>query len=78
MDSHAELADHLNVVRSRVSTVLNLLNLDEEIQDFLLSLSDDDKRLKVLNERKLRPIALIKDREAQKRRFWQMIGRGGG
>ena len=74
VDSKAELAKHLGVVRSRVSTVLNLLNLDEEIQDFLLELDDGDERLKVLNERRLRPIALMKDREVQKERFWKLIG----
>ena len=73
VDSKAELAKHLGVARSRVSTVLNLLNLDEEIQDFLLGLDDGDERLKILNERRLRPIALMKDREMQKERFWELI-----
>ena len=50
VDSHAELARHLGVVRSRVSTVLNVLNLDKEIQDFLLLLEDGDGRLEMFNE----------------------------
>ncbi|MCZ6633989.1 MAG: hypothetical protein O7G87_11335 [bacterium] len=73
VDSKAELAKHLGVVRSRVSTILNLLNLDDEIQSFMLSLDDDDKRLKALNERRLRPIALIKKKGIQKERFWNLL-----
>jgi len=34
-----------------------------DIQDFLLGLDDGDERLKILNERRLRPIALMMDRE---------------
>ena len=52
MDSHAELAKHFGMVRFRVSTVLNLLGLDDdEILEFLLDLDDADERLKLLNER---------------------------
>ncbi len=72
-DSHAELAKHLGVDRSRVSVVLNLLKLDEEIKEFILGLSDGDVRLKVLNERRLRLIALVKDREVQKEQFWKIL-----
>ena len=64
----------MGIVRSRVSTVLNLLNIDEEIQDFLLSLDDDDRWFKILNERRLRPIALIKEKGIQIERFWELIG----
>tara|TARA_B100000315_G_C14384204_1_gene498904 strand:+ start:214 stop:672 length:459 start_codon:yes stop_codon:yes gene_type:complete len=73
VDSKAELAKHLGVVRSRISTVLNLLNLDEEIQDFLLGLDDGDERLRFFNERRLRPIALIKGKGIQKEQFWKII-----
>ena len=74
VDSHAELAEHLGVVRSRVSTILNLLNLNDEIRSFMLRLDDDDERLKLLNERRLRPLALIKEKGIQKEQFWDLIG----
>lgn len=77
MDFHAELAEHLGVVRSRVSVVLNLLNLDEEIQSYILGLDDTDERLEVLNERRLRPIALIRDKEIQNEEFWNLVGNQG-
>ena len=60
--------------RSRVSTVLNLLNLDEEIQNLLLGLDDEDERLVLFNERRLRPIALIKEKGIQKGKFFDLIG----
>ena len=41
--------------------------LDEEIQAFMFELDDNDVRLKMLNERRLRPIAQIKDREEKDR-----------
>ena len=55
--------------------MLNLLELDEEIKDYLLELGDDDPRLKVLNERQLRPIAKIKDRKVQKWEFQNVLCR---
>jgi hypothetical protein len=57
-----------------VSTVLNLLNLDEEIQNLLLGLDDEDERLVLFNERRLRPIALIKEKGIQKGKFFDLIG----
>ena len=75
MRSHAELAQHLGLVRSRVSTVLNLLNLDEEIKNYLVELDDSDPNLKVLNERKLRPLALSRNVEEQKEVFWRLVNR---
>ena len=45
----AELARHLGLTRLRVSIVMNLLNLDEEIKDYLLELDDSDPKLKPLN-----------------------------
>ena len=66
VDSKTKLAKLLGLSRSRVSIVLNLLNLDEEIKSYLLELDDDDPKLKVLNERKLRPLAKMGRRKQRK------------
>ena len=47
--SRADLAHILDVSR-KVTQMLNLLKLDEEIQEFMLGLEDRDERLKVLTE----------------------------
>ncbi len=75
VNSHTELAEHLGLVRSRVSTVLNLLNLDQEIKDYLLELDESDPKIGVLNERKLRPLALLGKVEEQKEIFWRIVKR---
>ena len=53
--------------------MLNLLKLDKEIQSFILSLDSTDERLKVLTERRLRPLVQITDREIPRKRFWEMM-----
>ena len=54
VQSKAELAQKLGVSRAKVTQMLNLLKLDEEVKLFMLALDDADERLKVLTERRLR------------------------
>ena len=58
----------------RVFNILNLLKLDEKIQTFILSLDGRDKRLKVITERRLRPLTKIRDPDEQKRQFVELTG----
>ena len=71
--SRADLARILDVSRAKVTQMLNLLKLDEEIQEFMLGLEDTDERLKVLTERRLRQISKIIDSEHQKDEFLKII-----
>ena len=70
--SQTELAKILGVSKSRVTQILNLLELDEEVREFILGLEDTDERLKVLTERRLRSLARL-DREIQKEKFLELV-----
>ena len=70
--SQADLAHRLGVSRARVTQMMNLLKLDEEIQEFILGLEDTDKRLKVLTERRLRSLVQNKEAEIQRELFWNL------
>ena len=70
--SQAELAQALGVSRAKVTQMLNVLKLDEEIKAFMLSMDDGDERLSVLTERKLRSLVKIPE-HLQKERFWGLV-----
>ena len=70
--SQADLARLLGVSRAKVTQVLNLLKLDEEIQEFILGMEDTDERLKVLTERRLRDIVDM-PRPSQKETAWGLL-----
>ena len=72
--SQGELARIVGVSRPRIIQMLNLLKLDEEIQCFVLSLDSSDERLKVITERRLRPLVQIPDAESQRKQFVRMTG----
>ena len=72
-ESQVDLARILGVSRAKVTQMMNLLELDEEIQEFILGLEDSDERLKVLTERRLRQISKIIDSEHQKDEFLKII-----
>ena len=74
--SQADLARHLGVSRAKVTQMLNLLKLDEEIQEFILGLEKTDVRLNVLTERRLRPLAQLGSKQMQRKRFKEMAGCG--
>ena len=73
VDSKAELARAVGLSRPRVSIVLNLLNLDEDIKSYMLELVDDDSRLMALNEKGLRQIAKVRGSEEQKAEFGKCL-----
>ena len=54
--------------------ILNVLDPDDEIKEFMLGFSDDDMQLKVLTERRLRLMVLVKDKEVREERFWALVG----
>lgn len=69
-----DLAKELGVSRSRVTSVLRLLSLDEGIQEFILGLGDEDELLEQLTERKLRSLIQL-DKTEQQDQFWKMTDR---
>lgn len=71
--SQADLASLLGVSRAKVTQMLNLLKLDEEIQEFILGLDETDERLKMLTERRLRELVKVEDGEVQREQFWEII-----
>lgn len=52
--------------------MLNLLELDESIQKYLLSI-EDPKEHNFFTERRLRQIAIIKDKQGQIREFGKIV-----
>lgn len=70
--NQARLAKQEGVNRARVSQILNLVELDQDVQDFVCGLDATDLRLKVLTERRLR--GLLKMRlEDQKLAFYALV-----
>jgi hypothetical protein len=59
VNSKAELARKEGIPRARITQILNLLNLTVEIQEYLATVKGEA----FFTERRLRRIALIKDRE---------------
>ena len=70
--SRADLARKMGISRAKIIQMLNLLKLDCEIKEFMLHLNDDDDRLCVLTERRLRPLIRM-DRRDQQRAFWKIL-----
>ena len=70
--SKAEVARRIGVSRARVCQVLKLLDLDEKILEYLKKTSHTE-RVYCISERRLRPIAAVKDREQQIRMFNKII-----
>jgi ParB-like chromosome segregation protein Spo0J len=71
-DSKAQIGRSLGVSRARVCQMTNLLRLDKSIQRYLLSIKDT-KRHNYFTERRLRGIAIIKDKKEQVRRFRELL-----
>ena len=71
-DSQADLGRILGVSQAKVTQMINLLNLDVEIQEFMLDLHDTDTRLKALTERRLRPLVRMSG-QAQRAAFFRIL-----
>lgn len=70
--SQADLAKKLGVSRAKVTQMLNLLELDDEIKACMLRFEETDKRLGTLTERRLRKLLQLSV-AAQKSKFWELL-----
>ena len=70
--SKAQVGERFGVSRARVCQPLNLLELDYSIQKYLLSI-ENVKEHNYFTERKLRDIAVIKDKHEQLKKFSELL-----
>ncbi|MBL7197839.1 MAG: hypothetical protein ISS47_07040 [Candidatus Omnitrophica bacterium] len=70
--SKAQVGARFGVSRARVCQMLNLLELDYTIQKYLLSI-ENVKEHNFFTERRLRQIAIIKDKHNQLRKFGKLV-----
>ena len=73
IESQTALAKQVGISRTQTRLILQLINLDTEIKDFILRLDDSDPRLSFLTVYWLQPLLQVKSKERQRRKFWQMI-----
>ncbi len=72
IDTYSQVAQYFGVSRARVCQMLNLLKLDNDIKQYLLSIKDN-KLLNFFTERRLRPLPKIKNKNEQKQFFKNFI-----
>ncbi|MBU0479125.1 hypothetical protein KKC91_11230 [bacterium] len=70
--SRAQVGERFGVSRSRVCQMLNLLELDDRIKGYLLDIKDP-KEHNFFTERRLRDIAITKDKDKQLRKFSELL-----
>ena len=68
----AKLAAKRGFSRARVTQIMNLLRLPEAIRETLLALHEPEQ-IRVLTERRLRPIIACRDTELQNRQVQQLV-----
>ncbi len=76
IDSQADIAREPGITRARVSQVMGLLKLPEEIQRTLPGL-DDQRAIRYFSERRLRPLLMIPDQARQIQEFNRMLAEFG-
>ncbi len=62
------MASKLGISKARLTQMMNLLKLAPEIREYLKDLNDPSP-LNYFNEKRLRPIASIKDKQRQLAKF---------
>jgi len=72
--SQAELSRKEGVSRARITQLLNLLKLPQEIKDHLDNITDE-KQLEIFTERRMREILKINDTKIQIARFNQLMSK---
>ena len=70
--SKAQVGARFGVSRARVCQMLNLLDLDYTIQKYLLSI-ENGKEHNYFTERRLKEIAIIKDKSEQMSEFGKLV-----
>ena len=70
--SRAQVGERFGVSRARVCQMLNLLDLDYSIQKYLLSI-ENVKEHNYFTERRLRQVAIIRDKRKQLNRFSELV-----
>ena len=73
VQSQTALAKQVGISRTQTRLILQMLKLDETIKDFILKIDDSDPRLDFLSVYQLHPLLQMKNKERQRREFWQMI-----
>jgi inactivated superfamily I helicase len=68
----AKLAETHGCSRARVTQIMNLLKLPEDIRKTLLALREPEQ-IRSLTERRLRPIVACHDTESQNRQVQELV-----
>ena len=71
VNSQAALACKLGLSKARLTQIMNLLKLAPEIRSYIKKL-DDLELLNYFNEKRLRPIASIEDKQTQLEKFEEL------
>ncbi len=73
VQSQTALAEQVGISRTKTRLILRLPKLDKKIKDFILKIDDSDPKLDFLSVYRLQPLLQVKNKERQRREFWQMI-----
>lgn len=74
VNNYADITKRYAMSRARVTQIMNLLALPNDVQSYLLGL-DDRKSIRRLSERRLRKLIGAKSSKSQTKEFWRMAGR---